>query len=98
MLFLFVSVVSPPLFYSFFLLFFSFFLIFPVQLVFGHYVLTRRKNSPLKKESETVLSPRVTKFGLKFNVRKPIQKHNYKATSGSRKKHKGFKRLHDCII
>ena len=35
-------------------------------------------------------------YGLQFNVRKPIQKHNYKATGGSRKKHKGFKRLHDC--
>ena len=47
--------------------------------------MTRRKTSPQKKESETVLSHRVTKFGLQFNVRKPIQKHYYTATGGSRK-------------
>ena len=42
------------------------------------------------------VSHRVTEFGLQFDVRNPIQKHNYKATGGSGKKHKGFKRLHDC--
>ena len=40
----------------------------------------RIRNSPL--------SHRVTKSGLQFNVRKPIQKHYYTATGGSRKKHK----------
>ena len=40
----------------------------------------RIRNSPL--------SHRVTKCGLQFNVRKPIQKHYYTATGGSRKKHK----------
>ena len=35
--------------------------------------ITRRKNSPKKKESETVLSARVTEFGLQFDVRKPIR-------------------------
>ena len=48
--------------------------------------MTRRKNSPQKKESETVLGHRVTEFGLQFDVRKPIQKHKYKATRGSGKK------------
>ena len=48
--------------------------------------MTRKKNSPQKKESETVLCARVTEFGLQFDVRKPIQKHNYKATGGSGKK------------
>ena len=45
--------------------------------------MTRRKNSPQKKESEILLSPTVTEFGLQFNVRKPIKKHNFKATGGS---------------
>ena len=44
------------------------------------------------------LSHRVTKSGLQFNIRKPIQKHYYTATGGSRKKYKGIKRLHDCRI
>ena len=34
----------------------------------------------------TPLSHRVTEFGLQFDARKPIQKHNYKATGGSGKK------------
>ena len=45
-------------FLSFFLS--SLFLFFPIQLAFGHSALskmTRRKTSPQKKESETVLSP-----------------------------------------
>uniref|UniRef100_A0A8C0N314 L1 transposable element RRM domain-containing protein n=1 Tax=Canis lupus familiaris TaxID=9615 RepID=A0A8C0N314_CANLF len=52
-----------PFFFSFsFLSFFlsSLFLFFPIQLAFGHSALskmTRRKTSPQKKESETVLSP-----------------------------------------
>ena len=50
--------------------------------------MTRQKNSPQKKESETVFSFRVTEFGLEYDVRKPFQKHYYKATGGSRKKHK----------
>uniref|UniRef100_A0A8C0K8Z2 ST8 alpha-N-acetyl-neuraminide alpha-2,8-sialyltransferase 6 n=1 Tax=Canis lupus dingo TaxID=286419 RepID=A0A8C0K8Z2_CANLU len=54
---------SLPFFFSFsFLSFFlsSLFLFFPIQLAFGHSALskiTRRKTSPQKKESETVLSP-----------------------------------------
>ena len=61
--------------------------------------MTGKKNSPQKKESETVLSPiELQKFGLQFNVKKPIQKHNYKVTDGSGKEHKGFKRLDDCRI
>ena len=67
-----------------------FFFLFPVQLVFSHSALskmTRKKNSPQKKESETpTLSHRVTEFGLQFDVRKPMEKHNYKATDGSGKK------------
>ena len=35
--------------------------------------MTRKKNLPQKKESETVLSARVTEFGLQFDVRKPIR-------------------------
>ena len=53
-----------PLFFAFFsfLSFFlsSLFLLFPIQFVFGHSALskmTRRKTSPQKKESETVVSP-----------------------------------------
>ena len=34
------------------------------------------------------LCHRVTEFRLQFDVRKPVQKHNYKATGGSGKKHK----------
>ena len=60
--------------------------------------ITRRKNSPQKKKSEIVLSHRVKEFGLQFDVRKLIQKHDYKDTGGSGKKHKGFKRPHDCRI
>lgn len=48
--------------------------------------------------SNNTLCHRVTEFGLQFDVRKPIQKHNYKATGGSAKKHKGFKTIHDCRI
>ena len=47
--------------------------------------MTRKRNSPQNKESETVLSATATEFGLQFDVRKPIQKHNYKATGGSGK-------------
>ena len=54
--------------------------------------MTRKKNSPQKKESEIILCHRVTEFGLQFDVRKPIQKHNYKTTCGSGKKLKGIKR------
>ena len=50
--------------------------------------MTRKKNSPQKKESETVLCHRGTEFDLQFDVRKPIQKHNYKGSGGSGKKHK----------
>ena len=57
--------------------------------------MTRSKNSPQKKKKyidiyirNSTLSHRVTEFGLQFHVRKPIQKHNYKATGGSGKKHK----------
>ena len=46
----------------------------------------------------STLCHRVTEFGLQFDVRKPFQKHNYKATGGSGKKRKGFKRLYDCRI
>ena len=62
--------------------------------------MTRRKNPPQKKESETVFSPTELQNldYIQFDVRKPIQKHNYKAAGGSRKKHKGFKRLHDYKI
>ena len=60
------SLFSSFFLYSFF--FFSFpsfflsslFLLFPIQFVFSHSALskmTRRKTSPQKKESETVLSP-----------------------------------------
>uniref|UniRef100_A0A8C0QPK3 L1 transposable element dsRBD-like domain-containing protein n=1 Tax=Canis lupus familiaris TaxID=9615 RepID=A0A8C0QPK3_CANLF len=62
--FSFSSLFSFFLPFFFFLFLFSFllslFLLFPIQLVFGHSALskmTRRKNSPQKKESETVLSP-----------------------------------------
>ena len=34
----------------------------------------------------STLCHRVTEYGFKFDVRKPIQKHNYKATGDSRKK------------
>ena len=50
--------------------------------------MTGRKNSLQKKISETVCSATVTEFGLHFDVRKPIQKLNYKATGGSGKKAK----------
>ena len=60
--------------------------------------MTRKKNSPQKKESETVLSATELQIWIAIRVRKPIQKHNYKATGGSRKKHKGIKTLHDCRI
>ena len=35
--------------------------------------MTRKKNSPQKKESKIVLCHRVTEFGLQFDVRKPIR-------------------------
>ena len=48
--------------------------------------MTRRKISPQKEKiRNSPLSHRVTKSGLQFNVRKPIQKHYYTATGGSRK-------------
>ena len=59
--YLFLSFFSSFIFISFFL--FSLFLLFPKKLAFGHSAvskMTRRKSSPQKKESETVLSPRVT--------------------------------------
>ena len=52
---------APPPSFSFLSFFLSsLFLFFPIQLAFGHSALskmTRRKTSPQKKESETVLSP-----------------------------------------
>ena len=58
-----------------------------------------RKNSPQKKGvRNSTLCHRVTEIVLQFDVKKPIQKYNYKATGGTGKKHKGFKRLHDCRI
>ena len=49
--------------------------LFPVQLVFSHFALskmTRRKNSPQKKESETVLSPTELQ-NLDYNSRSESQ-------------------------
>ena len=50
--------------------------------------MTRRKNSPQKKEPEVILCARVIEFGFKYDVRNSIQKYNYKAPSGSGKKWK----------
>ena len=94
-----------PLFFAFFsfLSFFlsSPFLIFPIQLVFDHCALskmTRRKTSPQKKESETVVSPTELQ-NLDYNSMSESQfRSTYRATGGSRKKHKGLKRLHDYRI
>ena len=57
-----------------------------------------KKKSSHTKKSETVRFHRVTEFGLKFDVIKPIHKHNIKLLVALEKKHKGFKRFHDCRI
>ena len=109
--FLFLSLFIP--FFSFFLysfFFFSFlsfflsslFLLFPIQFVFGHSALskmTRRKTSPQKKESETVLSP----TELQNLIYNSMSESQFRSTIiqllvALEKKHKGLKRLHDCRI
>ena len=61
--------------------------------------ITRRKNSPQKNESETVLSP-IDLQNLDYNSISENQFRStiVKLTSGSGKKHKGIKRLHDGRI
>ena len=90
---------TPLVFLCLFFLFFFF--LFPVQLVFSHSALSEiaRKNSPKKKESETVLSP--TKLqNLDYNLMSESQFRStiIKLPVALEKKHKGFKRLHDCKI
>ena len=62
-------------FYFLFLFFFLFslFLLFPIQFAFSQSALnkmTRSKNSPQKKESETVLSPKSYKIGITIHCQK----------------------------
>ena len=62
--------------------------IFDSACSYSHFALdkmTGRKNSPQKKELETILCYRITEFGFKYDVRNSIQKYNYKATGGSGK-------------
>ena len=43
---------------------------------------------PKERTGNRIFCHRVAEFGLQFDLRKPIQKHNYKATGGSGKKQK----------
>ena len=51
-----------------------------------------------KRIRNSTLFHRLIEFELQFDVRKPIQKHNYKASGGSVKKQRVLKKLHDCRI
>ena len=55
--------------------------------------MTRKKTHHKRRNQKQYSLPQSYRFGLQFDVRKPTQKHNYKATGGSGKKHKGIKRL-----
>ena len=61
--------------------------------------MTRKKNSPQKKESETVLSA-IELQNLDYNSMSESQFRStiIKLLVALEKNHKGFKRLHDCRI
>ena len=60
--------------------------------------MTRRKNSPQKKEPETILSATELQ-NMDYNLMSESQfRSSVMPTGGSGKKHKGFKRLHDYRI
>ena len=83
--FFFLPFFSLSLFFPSFSLFFSFSQ-YNLFLATLHWAKWLEGKTHLKRKRNSPLSHRVTKSGLQFNVRKPIQKHYHTATGGSRKK------------